>query len=87
MTDGVIVQAAAHDVWCARGGRGLSVAHAHFMDFEHSVSRVHGHGTVGISRQDLSRPFAYNGDERREDFVPFWGFVPIIVRLPRGDHD
>lgn len=38
------------------------------------VSRVHSHGSMGTGRQDLSRPFAYNGDERREDFVPFRGW-------------
>jgi len=25
---------------------------------------------MGTSQQDLSQPLAYNGDERREDFVP-----------------
>lgn len=83
MVDGVIAQAAAHDVWCAGGGRGLSVVHVHFMDFERSMSRVHGHGIVGVGQQDLSPPFACNGNEGRKDFVPFWGFVPIIVTASR----
>lgn len=43
------------------------------MAFIDSASRVHGHGAMGASQQDLSRPLAYDSDERREDFVPFRG--------------
>ena len=43
------------------------------MTLKHPVSRVDGHWAVEAGRQDLSRPFAYNSDERREDFVPFGG--------------
>ena len=32
-------------------------------------------GPWGSANKDLSRPFVYNGDKRREDFVPFGGLL------------
>ena len=68
-----IGQGATYGCVVRKRGRGLGLST--FVSWSLNVSgRVStAMGPWGSANKDLSRPFACNGDERREHFVPFGG--------------